>query len=221
MGQRVRARRSGFTLIELVVAVAIIGIAAAMAAPSMTRWQQNQRLKDATRSLVQSLVRGRSEAIRTGNVQIVFLQTDAQDNPLLDGLGNAVPILVLDDGRPGSVNQNCRIDAGESFGTVPAEPGVAWGVSVAGGPAPADLGAGAIASGASFTQPDGAAATWMAFRPEGFAVAFNPACAMGAVGSGAGAIYVTNGFRDYAIAVSPLGAVRVQAWDTAQALWSN
>ena len=39
-----------------------------------------------------------------------------------------IPFLVLDDGRPGSANQNCRIDSGETTRVVRFERGVAPGI---------------------------------------------------------------------------------------------
>ena len=41
----------------------------------------------------------------------------------------------------------------------------------------------------------------------------------GAIGTGAGAVYLTNGARDYAIVLSPLGGVRVSAWDGSLNQW--
>ena len=96
-----RRSQKGFTLIELSIAVTIVGVLTALAAPQFDRWTQAQRVKDASRSLARAFSTARAEAIRTGNNHIVFFQTDALLNPLLDAQGRVVPILVLDDNRPG------------------------------------------------------------------------------------------------------------------------
>ena len=216
-----RRDRDGFTLIEMMVAVAIAAALVAMAIPGMASWTANQRAKAAIRTIANLLSHARSEAIRTGNNHIVFVQTDAQGNPLIDAGGVAVPGLVVNDDQPGGPNQNCVIDAGESVGRLPPEVGVAWGVANASARVATDFGAGAIGTGSSFTEPDNDPATWVLFRPDGVPVSFTPACTLGGIGSGAGAFYITNGQRDYAAVLTPLGGVRVHAWNEGAGQWTN
>jgi hypothetical protein len=59
------------------------------------------------------------------------------------------------------------------------------------------------------------------FRPDGVPVGFSTACAQGQLGSGAGAIYITNGKRDYTAILSPLGAVKVRGFEQTQNAWIN
>ena len=67
----------------------------------------------------------------------------------------------------------------------------------------------------------GADATWVLFNSQGMATAFKPDCTIAASGSGGGAIYITNGKRDYAIVLNPLGSVQTHAWETGAETWSN
>ena len=53
---------------------------------------------------------------------------------------------------------------------------------------------------------------FVVFTPQGLPVSATAACATGGPGSGAGAVYLTNGNRDIAIVLTPLGTVRVHAW---------
>ena len=210
----------GFTLLELIIVVTLIGILAAVAVHGLRQWRETQRLKAAVLDVVSLLSLARSEAVRTGDVHLVFLQTDATGAPLADE-GSAVPALALNDGAPGSANQNCRIDAGEATESISAVAGVAWGVSNAGAPAAVDAGGGDFETGTSFAEPDGDQAAWVMFRPDGFPLAFDAACNAGAPGSGAGAVYVTDGLADYAAVLSPLGAARIHGWDQSRGQWSN
>ena len=66
---------------------------------------------------------------------------------------------------------------------------------------------------ASQTRTMRSADTVATRRPSG--LNFTPAtCAsLGRPGEGAGGLYLTNQRRDYAVVLSPLGGVRVHAWD--------
>jgi prepilin-type N-terminal cleavage/methylation domain-containing protein len=211
----------GFTLIELMLVVSITAVLAALAVPGFASWRQNQGIKSAAQSLAGAFTMAHGEAIRTGDMHIVFFQTDALGNTLVDSDGMAVPIVVINDGRPGAGNQNCRIDDGETIGAARAEPGVFWGITGATAKVPSDFGAGDLAVGSSFTDSDNNKATWMMFRPQGTPVSFTPACVLGATGSGAGSAYVTNGQRDYAVVLSPLGGVNVHGWRSDKDEWSR
>jgi prepilin-type N-terminal cleavage/methylation domain-containing protein len=214
-------RRSGFTLLEITVAVIVIGITAAFAVPSVGSWLDNQNFKAAVRDASGLLTWARGQAVRTGKVYVVFFETDAQGNPLVDGEGNQVPVLALDDGLPGSTDQNCKIDTGEEIRTINPDANATFGLTLATGKVPSDDGPGDHTDGWSFEDPDGNDAQWVLFRDQGTPFSFAPDCDMGGVGSGAGAIYVTNGKRDVAIVVTALGAVRLHAWNHTGGVWTN
>lgn len=66
-------RYAGFTLIEVLVAVAVVGILAMMAMPTFGEWLQSQQLRAAAEASLNGLQVARSEAIRRNlPVQIVF-----------------------------------------------------------------------------------------------------------------------------------------------------
>lgn len=207
------------TLIEILVVVALLGALALLAAPSMSRIFAAQDLKDRALSVATMVNYARSQAILTGNNHLVFYGTDALGATLVDGASNPVPLLVLDDGRPGDANQNCQIDGGETIRTLDADSEFSAGVTGATGQVPGDQGNGSYAGGSSFTLPNGTTdARWVMFRPEGTPLAFDSACAQGAIGSGAGAFYLTNGERSAAIVVTPTGNTRVHSYAAA---WSD
>ena len=206
------SRHAGFTLIELVIAVALIAAFTALGAGKLGRWREAEVVKSAIRNAQGAFSLARSEARRTGNNHIVFLMEDMAGNDLQDPGGNQVPILVLDDGRPGSANQNCVIDVGETIHPIRLKRNVGWGADEATAKVGIDEGNTAYTSGSTFDDSGGNPATWVLFRPDGTPRAVSTACAQGALGSGGGGIYLKSSIRDAAVVLTPLGATRVFVW---------
>ena len=212
------------TLLEVAVVTVIVGVLLGISFSSMQTWQANESAAAAARSVGGIFRLASVEATRKESVHLVFFAVagngDTAGNPLLDDAGNGVPILLLDDGALGSANQNCEIDHGEEIHVLSPDAQVGWGFAVsAGAKAPGDTTAIASTTGSSFATPIGAASTWVAFMPDGRPLGFDAACSMGQLGSGNGAVYITNGSRDYAIVLNPLGGVRVHAWLPGTAQW--
>jgi prepilin-type N-terminal cleavage/methylation domain-containing protein len=212
-------RQAGMTLLEVIVAFAIIGVVSALAVPAMDDLFSNQRAKGAARDVADALMMGRAEAVRTGNTHLVVFQ---------GALSASAPIVVVDDGAPSSAN--CTIEGGETRHTWEAVQDVSWGTSTHlanGAAAPDDPGGSpsTVSTGSSFTNAAStpAAATWVLFQPDGIPRLFTPsgsACTnIGLPAQGGGAIYVTNTERDYAIVMSHLGTVRVHPWDPIGGAW--
>jgi type II secretory pathway pseudopilin PulG len=220
----------GFSLIEAVTVIALIGIIAAVAGVQLGEWLEHQRSKSAARAAGDAFLLARSEAIRTGRNHIVFFgppgSTDPAGTALTGAGGEVVPLLILDDGPPQTAN--CRIDGGEPRETVQPQEGVSWGVTEATVWVPGDRGAAPFsppqASGSTFADPSNNPVNWVLFRPDGvpvgFAYAAGACAAISGTGRGGGALYLTSGERDYAIVLSPLGGVRVHLW-ASNGAWSS
>ena len=71
-----RHHMQGFTAVELMIVVVIVGILTALAAPAMTQMVRNQRVKTAAFDLNASLVFARSEALKR-NVAVTITPNDA------------------------------------------------------------------------------------------------------------------------------------------------
>ena len=217
------SRRAGFTLIEIMVVVGIIAVFAALAVPSWRQYQANLQLRAAARAVSNAYAYARSHALSTGNRHMVVFGVTANDvcgNSIEDAQGNPVPILVYED-----LNKDCCFDAAELRLTERAVAGVNWGVTPAppAGPAasPQDAGGGDYTTGSSFAEPDGSDAAWVSFGPDGIPLAFNAACNLGMTGTGAGAIYLTNGNRNYAVVLNPLGTGNIERFDSVPNQWEN
>jgi type IV fimbrial biogenesis protein FimT len=214
-----RRSRAGFTIVELAITLAIVAVVVALAIPSLSRLFDGQRLRESAQDVEAAFSYARGEALRTGNLHIVFFNEDTAGNALVVG-GNTVDILVIDDGRPGDGTQNCDIDAGEAALSFTLGQGVSFGVATASADAPADSGGGDRATGTTFVDAATNQASWVVFRPEGVPLAFSADCSMGAVGSGAGGVYLNNGARDASVVLSPLGASHAHSWSHSGA-WSS
>ena len=68
--------KSGFSLVELMVVVAIIGISAAVGVPSFFSWVQDTKTRSVAESLQNGIKLAQTEAVRRSR-QVRFSLTDA------------------------------------------------------------------------------------------------------------------------------------------------
>lgn len=79
----------GFTLIELVITIAIIAIIAAMAAPNMQKQIQQARIKDGANIIEAALKNAKSQALITQkNIKVVLTDTSTKKNLKLFYVGD-------------------------------------------------------------------------------------------------------------------------------------
>jgi type IV fimbrial biogenesis protein FimT len=76
--QPMENRQHGFTVVELLVTIAIVGILAAVAAPSFMRVVNTNRLAAQSNELLSAIQYARSEAVRT-NARVTFCGSDSAD----------------------------------------------------------------------------------------------------------------------------------------------
>jgi type IV fimbrial biogenesis protein FimT len=70
-------KKSGFTLLELLIALALIGIVTALALPSMRSFSQNDRLTTNINTMIGHLAYARSEAVKRSAQVSICISSDA------------------------------------------------------------------------------------------------------------------------------------------------
>lgn len=232
----IRSRKHGFSLMEIVVVLSIVGVVLSMGVASFSDWSTRQRLINSAGEFAQILFVGRVEAIRKGANHIVFFGSDALGGNLVaeDGTTSVAALLIED------INGNYAPDAGEQRMVVPLslDTSIVWGRtqatvlvpttsgSLAGDPFSGTSVEGSLAaqdSAAHFRHPSqqDTAQSWVLFAPDGTPRAFDPsgAATVAGIGTGDGAIYVSDGERDRAVVMTALGAIRSYRWDLENGSW--
>ncbi|BBO80104.1 pre-pilin like leader sequence [Desulfosarcina ovata subsp. sediminis] len=96
-------KQSGFTLLELIIAVAIFAVLSAIAIPNMIGWRNNSKFNGAVNTLTGDLAVAKQSAVRenssvavesTAEGYRIFIDdgsgsVDGDGDGLLDGLGNS------------------------------------------------------------------------------------------------------------------------------------
>jgi Tfp pilus assembly protein FimT len=217
----------GFSLIEVVIAVAVLAAVIGVGALALDGWFGTQRAKGAVRRVADLMMLGRTEAVRTRQNHVVLFQLDAAGNPLLDASGAEVAGLLFRDGNGDGAPQSGEYVSSLRFDQTAS---LSWGGTLAlqaGAevPAPNDNPTASFplpvnSACCTFTDTGGGPARGVVFLPDGMPRAFSVGpFATGAVGSGNGAVYVTSGKSDYAVVLAALGGVRVHAWEAGAGAW--
>ncbi len=222
-GLRASRHNSGVTLVELLIVLAVAGSLIGITSFSVRSWAENQRAKDAARSVADAFMLARGEAMRTGeNHIVVFRQGQAPA---------AADIVIARDDRPS--NSNCVFGLDDVVHDFDFGQGVNFGTTntlANGRVAPNDFGvaAGSVPGGTSFSTAarNPLVSSWaIYFEPDGIPRLYTTdgftCTGRGLPGQGGGGIYVTNGERDYAVVLMPLGTSRVLTWNPGTNAWES
>jgi type IV fimbrial biogenesis protein FimT len=119
-------RQRGFTLVELVVTIALVAILTSLAIPSFTEFLRQWRRDNATRELSTSLQLARTESIKTSRQVVVCPSTDETSCAAVSEWSTGW-IVFRDDGGGIAANANNQaIDANEPvLKVVSAQAGIA------------------------------------------------------------------------------------------------
>ena len=94
-------KQSGVTLIELLIAIAILSILLAIAVPNFGSWLQNTQIRTATESIKNGLQLARAEAIRRNEpVSFILASTTSTAWTVITVAGTQIQQRLSSDGSP-------------------------------------------------------------------------------------------------------------------------
>lgn len=124
--ERERAKRAGFTLVEVLVAIAVMAILAALAVPSGVTLIQNAEVRGATSELMSLMLKARSEAITRQQTVIICPSADgAACAASLDYASGAIVFVDLDGSGAPSASEILATSSGWSPSLMMEAEGVA------------------------------------------------------------------------------------------------
>lgn len=227
---RSRHRSAGFTMIEVLIVVAILGALTLLAGPTLLRYRAREDARNHAGLLSSVLTEARTQATSSGNSAYVFLFAEGIVPEFEPG---AVALLVID------ANGDGLIDPGDSLQSFFPKPGLDREVSIYGGHpdgltpfhdsplAPEDLAGGGgdlgdLVDGITLPTDPVTGARAVGFTSQGIPVALGVLPnRLGAWGTGAGAIYVTdNHSAVLSVILQPLGGVRVRTLSPGLGAWN-
>lgn len=94
MNEKIKKPANGFTLMEIIVVLGILGIIAAITIPAVHNWLPNYRLKGAARELFSQMQKARSEAVKRNTCVIVEFEKAV-------GVNRGGYKIFIDDGEGG------------------------------------------------------------------------------------------------------------------------
>lgn len=216
---------------EIIVVIVVIGLMSSTGVSYMRTWQEDQKAAAVARSLSDMLSLARAEAMRSGSNQLLLFRIggistqDAAGNEIEDVMGEPVTAVVVTDRFGGA--ENCALDDGDTRTSLALNDDFRWGVTNANLRAPLDGNQPPISSGSTFARAaaPNTPVNGIIFGPRGIPLTFSAdgtgCLTIDSVGSGGGALYLTNGRRDYAVVQSPLGGTRLHVWNANFGTWSQ
>ena len=112
-------KRAGFTLVEMMIALVVLGVLATMAAPSMQTFIKEQRISGQANDLIGDLSIARSEAIRRAATVIVCKSTNPNNaNPTCNTVGTnwaTGRVIFVDSDNDGAIDSGEVLRRSESL----------------------------------------------------------------------------------------------------------
>ncbi|NLC72056.1 MAG: prepilin-type N-terminal cleavage/methylation domain-containing protein [Desulfuromonadaceae bacterium] len=106
MNGKIKKSANGFTLMEIIIVLGVLGIVAAIAVPAINNWLPNYRLKGVARELFSQMQKARSEAVKRNTCVIVEFENAAGGN-------RGGYKIFIDDGEDGGTASDGIHDDGE------------------------------------------------------------------------------------------------------------